>query len=300
MKYSLVNHDFEHAIRKMRRILPMLSFGLLIGTYLVSALIMGIFHAKNAPDWGFKIAAFLVPLAIQAGRGTLVFFFQLNPARMENRFSFGVIAATALLLLSLGEAYFIIEPYGISWTISVSTLMLIGWVIEIMILKETMFATQLEFYRNQPQWQEMKNFYIARKELERFVNGTLNKDMLPGSSDIQDEKVGKKKPLSDEKRKHLVKKPVEAQTLINNKTSFYGLKLDTNDPFLKRNLARLEMRFQERYQSSMEKENERKEKGRPAHKTILRSINENKERLEMTKQIRRILENGNVSLNGMY
>jgi hypothetical protein len=96
MENSRVNRDFERAVRQMRRVLPMLAFGLLIGTYLISALIMGIFHAQNAPGIGFKIAAFLVPLAIQMGRGTLVFFFQLNPARIQSRLSFGIIAATTL------------------------------------------------------------------------------------------------------------------------------------------------------------------------------------------------------------
>lgn len=179
MENSLVNQDFERAVKQMRRFLPMLSFGLLIGTYLVSALIMGIFHAQNAPNIGFTIAAFLVPLAIQAGRGTLVFFFQLNPARIQSRFSFGIIAATTLLLLSLCEAFFVMWPYGPSWTISVSTLMLIGWVIEIMILRETTFATQMELYQNQAQWQELKNFYIARNEFEQFVKNLPNRQALP-------------------------------------------------------------------------------------------------------------------------
>lgn len=169
MENSLVNHDFERAVRHMRRILPTLSFGLLIATYLISALIMGIFHARNAPHIGFTIAAFLVPLAIQAGRGTLVFFFQLNPARIQSRFSFGIVAATALLILSLCEAFFVMWPYGLSWTISVSTLMLIGWVIEIMILRETTFTTQMELYRDQSRWQELKDFYIAKSEFDRFI-----------------------------------------------------------------------------------------------------------------------------------
>lgn len=168
MENSLVNQDFERAIKQMRRILPILSFGLLIGTYLISALIMGIFHAESASTIGFKIAAFLVPLAIQAGRGTLVFFFQLNPAHLQRRFSFGIVAATALLLLSLIEAVSVMLPYGVSWTISVSTLMLIGWVIEIMILRETAFATQMELYRNKEQWQELKAFYEAREEITRL------------------------------------------------------------------------------------------------------------------------------------
>jgi hypothetical protein len=183
MEHTLVNHDFERVVQQMRRVLPLLSFGLLIGTYLISALIMGIFHAQDVESIGFKIAAFLVPLAIQAGRGTLVFFFQLNPARIQSRFSFGIIAATALLILSLCEAVLVMLPYGLSWTISVATLMLIGWVIEIMILRETTFATQMELYQNPAQWQELRNFYKARNEFERFVKG------LPVEAGLQEKMV---------------------------------------------------------------------------------------------------------------
>jgi len=194
MEHTLVNHDFERAVRQMRRVLPLLSFGLLIGTYLVSALIMGIFHAQDAPNTGFKIAAFLVPLAIQTGRGTLVFFFQLNPARIQSKFSFGIIAATALLVLSLCEAVLVMLPYGLSWTISVSTLMLIGWVIEIMILRETTFATQMELYQNREQWQELRDFYIARNEFERFVKG------LPVGVNLPEKREGVLPEKEDERK----------------------------------------------------------------------------------------------------
>lgn len=169
MNTTLINRDFEQAVKRLRRILPKLSFGLLIGTYLISALIMGIFHAEKANNIGLVIAAFLVPLAIQAGRGTLVFFFQLNPSRIQSRFSMGIVAATALLILSLWEAWLVMNPYGLAWTVSVSTLMLIGWVVELMILKETMFATQMQLYQNKEQWIELHDFYIAQKDFEQFM-----------------------------------------------------------------------------------------------------------------------------------
>ncbi|NET37014.1 MAG: hypothetical protein F6K19_34155 [Cyanothece sp. SIO1E1] len=184
MHNTLVNRDFERAVKQLRRILPKLSFGLLIGTYLVSALIMGIFHSQNAPHLGFQVAAFLVPLAIQAGRGTLVFFFQLNPARIQSRFSMGIIAATILLALSLWEAWLVMSSYGLSWTVSVSTLMLIGWVIEIMILKETMFATQMQLYQNKDQWKQLHQFYVARNDFEQFMDDLYDRKqpLLPDHS----------------------------------------------------------------------------------------------------------------------
>ncbi len=77
--------------------------------------------------------------------------------------------------------------------------------------------------------------------------------------------------------------------MIEAEELFYGIKLDVVDPFLERNLARLEMRFEERYLASLEKEARRKEAGKPAHLTILRSIEENKERLEVTQELRRHL-----------
>ena len=189
MHKSLINQDFVAAVHYLRRILPKLSFGLVIATYLISALIMGIFHAQNVQEIGFKIAAFLVPLAIQIGRGTLVFFFQLNPARIQGRFSMAIIAATVLLTLSLGEACLVMSPYGLSWTVSVSTLMIIGWVIEIMILKEIQFTTQMELYLNKNQWRELQEFYVAKANLEQFI-----RDLKAGKPIVQSVENESEKP----------------------------------------------------------------------------------------------------------
>lgn len=178
MENILINDDFGRSVKRLRSILPKLSFGLLIATYLISALIMGIFHAQKANNIGFMVAAFLIPLAIQAGRGTLVFFFQLNPAQILGKISFGIIAATVLLVLSLIEAILVLLPYGYSWIISVCTLMLIGWVIEVMILRETIFATQLELFQNQEKWKELKQFYVARNDLQRFAKELKQNEVL--------------------------------------------------------------------------------------------------------------------------
>ncbi len=187
MENILINEDFNKSIKKLRSVLPTLSFGLLIATYLISAIIMGIFHAQKATDIGFMITAFLVPLAIQMGRGTLVFFFQLNPIHIQGKYSFGIIAATTLLLLSLIEAYLVLSPYGFSWIISVSTLMVIGWIIEIMILKETIFATQIELFRNKERLEEVKSFYIARSELRLFLENVNNRKIPALPEAVKDE-----------------------------------------------------------------------------------------------------------------
>lgn len=186
---SVINDDFLHAVKRLRRVLPKLSFGLLIATYLISALIMGIFHAQKAENTGMLIAAFLVPIAIQAGRGTLVFFCQLNPERLQGRISVGFLAATVLLILSLLEGWLVMRPYDLAWGISVSTLMLIGWVLEIMILKETMFATEIALYRNQEQWEELKNFYRAKAAMEAFKKSLSKGRVSPDNQELLEVKT---------------------------------------------------------------------------------------------------------------
>ncbi|MFM9949467.1 MAG: hypothetical protein ACKV1O_16135 [Saprospiraceae bacterium] len=213
MQNILINDDFGKSIKRLRAILPKLSFGLLIATYLISAVIMGIFHAQDAPNIGFTIAAFLVPLAIQTGRGTLVFFFQLNPAHIQGKYSFGLMAATALLILSLIEAWIVLLPYGLAWIVSVGTLMIIGWVIEIMILKETTFATQFELFQNQERWQEVKNFYLARNELDKFIgNVKAGKPLLLAPPVEEKEELPSQTcPQEDDKTLRLV---TELKTLL--------------------------------------------------------------------------------------
>ena len=73
-------------------------------------------------------------------------------------------------------------PYGLSWTVSVSTLMLIGWVIEVMILRETMFTTQMQLYQNKEQWKELHQFYVARNDFKQFMDDLYDgkKPAIPG------------------------------------------------------------------------------------------------------------------------
>ena len=211
MQNILFNNDFGNSIKKLRAILPKLSFSLLIATYLISAIIMGIFHAQNAPNIGFIIAAFLVPLAIQTGRGTLVFFFQLNPAHIQGRFSFGIIAATVLLLLSIAEACLVLYPYGISWIVSVCTLMIIGWVIEIMILRETIFSTQMELFQDQERWQQVRQFYTAKNDLNNFIKGIGSEQSEEIKSLLQPEA---EQPAPSEEEKELAKLLSELKGLL--------------------------------------------------------------------------------------
>lgn len=62
-----------------------------------------------------------------------------------------------------------------------------------------------------------------------------------------------------------------------------------DDPYLIRNLSRLEARFKARYDASVQRDEERKGKGKQSHKTTLRSIQQNKERWEKIQEIRAVL-----------
>ena len=66
MQNILINDDFRKSISRLRAILPVLSFTLLIATYLISAVIMGIFHAQRVqPDSDVPTQA-----------ANLIYFFQ--------------------------------------------------------------------------------------------------------------------------------------------------------------------------------------------------------------------------------
>ncbi len=65
--------------------------------------------------------------------------------------------------------------------------------------------------------------------------------------------------------------------------------LDKDNPFLKRNLDRLEKRFKKRYHASLEKSLKRKDNGKTLHKTVLKSMEDNKKRFLMIRIIRHLL-----------
>ena len=85
--------------------------------------------------------------------------------------------------------------------------------------------------------------------------------------------------------------------LLKSKEPFYGVNLDPDDPYLERNLAWLEMRFTERYEKSLKKETERKDLGKPIHKTVLRSLEENEGRLEAVRALRNLFTQNLKSAN---
>ena len=65
--------------------------------------------------------------------------------------------------------------------------------------------------------------------------------------------------------------------------------LDTDDPHLEFNLARLEKRFKQRYKESVQKNLKRQQIGKPLHQTTVQSMEDNHKRMKMVQVLRFIL-----------
>ena len=174
-------------IRVIRKVMPTLSAILLISVYIVSAAAGGMFLAKLMADLpGGVILAYSIGTAIQATRATLVFFAQLNP----NRPSFsnvGELVAIIMGIISIAEILSLVAGAGLSHpvAISLSILMAAGVGIELFLLKEIKFATELELFNDKAYWTELQSFYKARKDFKLYLDRVKDMDSLPaGQSEI--------------------------------------------------------------------------------------------------------------------
>ena len=76
------------------------------------------------------------------------------------------------------------------------------------------------------------------------------------------------------------------KSITDTSATFYGIEIDLDNPYLRHNLNRLEARFKMRYEESVRKDLKRQREGKPSHKTTLKSIQDNKERLEEVRKLR--------------
>ena len=129
-------------------------------------------------------------------------------------------------------------------------------------MQEITFATKLELFQNQQEWEKLMKFYGAVKEVEN----------------IKDQPKLEIKPAVENK------KELSKDQLLNSDT-FYGVKIDRSNPMLSHNLLRLKNRFQERYDDSIKKAEARKKQGKAPHQTIEKSIHDNQERLRRVEFI---------------
>ncbi|MBK7477746.1 MAG: hypothetical protein IPI11_17720 [Haliscomenobacter sp.] len=156
--------------------MPGLAGVLLIAVYLVSAIAGGMFLSTLlATIKGGTALAFSIGAAIQFTRATLVFFPQLNPSRPVFGYT-GEAIAVIMGVVSIGEILSLVDASGLPYpvAVSLSILMLAGIGIEIFLLREIRFATEVSLYGNRQWWDELQQFYRARESFRQELETLRN------------------------------------------------------------------------------------------------------------------------------
>lgn len=164
----LVNRDFARLVKQLRRILPYLAIALLTIVYTVSGVSEGLFLS----DLMKKIPLHL-PLALAIGGSTqltrmlLVFFPQLNPNKPVTGYT-GEIVAILMGVISIVSITKLVlaNEMSIAVATSLSILMAAGVGVEIYLLKEIRFYTDMELFRNKGWWSGLQDFMIAQRDFK--------------------------------------------------------------------------------------------------------------------------------------
>lgn len=179
---SMHNRSFVRLITAMRRILPMLAAGILITVYVVSAIVTGQLLAKLMTS--AVVGAFWTGLSIGFGvqitRGMLVFFPQLNPNRPIFGY-WGEGIAFIMFIISVASIIGMVSANNLHVAVAfeLSVLMAAGMGVEIFLLREVRFYTEMELFRNKKWWQELQDHFRGRRDFKRFM------DKLQDESDAE-------------------------------------------------------------------------------------------------------------------
>lgn len=202
------NRSFQRTVKVLRRILPTLSFGLLAAVYVISALAAGMFLSRHLVDFGTfgYWLAFGIGGGIQMVRGAIVFFSQLNPGRPQFGANWGPAIAVIMAVASIIEIYMLSSDLGLPLApvISLAILMAAGLVIELFLLREVQYATQLELFRDRDRWDELRNFYVARADFEAMMDELEEGNLLqqPAQSAAPTLPAGRRRTLKELQEKH--------------------------------------------------------------------------------------------------
>lgn len=165
---NLSNMRFKQLVEVIRDVMPLLAVGLLILVYAISGLVAGKFLGSptllGKMEHGAAIA-YAVGFAIQATRGLLVFFRQLNPVRPTLGHS-GEVIAFLMGGLSIYEIATLSTASGMGYPVafSMGVLMLAGIGVEVFLLAELKFYTELELMES-GRWEQAEQLYIKRAKL---------------------------------------------------------------------------------------------------------------------------------------
>lgn len=169
---AMHNKSFARLVSGTRHVLPYIAFAALIGVYIVCAIVEGKFIGlgmRNIP--GNVWIGIAIGSAIQITRGVLVFFPQLNPNRpiMDLR---GEIMAGVMGAISVYSIVGLANTLALSAAVATSlgVLMAAGIGVEIYLLKEIRFYSEIEMFRNRAWWENLQHYYRARRDFKRFVD----------------------------------------------------------------------------------------------------------------------------------
>jgi membrane protein YdbS with pleckstrin-like domain len=161
------NKSFERATKRLQKIMPLLAWIVLITVYVVSAITEGILLAHHLQPMALAIA---IAGSIQLSRGTVVFFFQCNPNRIDFSRK-GEIIAVAMGLISIGSIITLVvqNNMNIGAAVPLAVLMLIGIIVEINLLGQVRYASERELCSNQQYWKDLQQFEGNRQMLKLFM-----------------------------------------------------------------------------------------------------------------------------------
>jgi len=172
------NVEFQELVERIRKIMPLLAVFLLITVYVISAAAAGKFLAHptllgSMPNGA--LLAYAIGTAIQATRALLVFFRQLNPTRPTLGHT-GEFIAAGMGALSIYEISHLAAAAGMGFPVvlSLSVLMLAGVGVEIFLLSELRFYTEMELYRDKDYWAQIESYYQAKADFQRKVKAIRN------------------------------------------------------------------------------------------------------------------------------
>jgi hypothetical protein len=172
------NVEFQELVERIRKIMPLLAVFLLITVYVISAAAAGKFLAHptllgSMPNGA--LLAYAIGTAIQATRALLVFFRQLNPTRPTLGHT-GEFIAAGMGALSIYEISHLAGAAGMGFPVvlSLSVLMLAGVGVEIFLLSELRFYTEMELYRDKDYWAQIEAYYQAKADFTRKVKAIRN------------------------------------------------------------------------------------------------------------------------------
>lgn len=179
---SMHNKSFVRMVTSIRRVLPMVAAFILIVVYAVSAVVTGQLLSKlmSSAVIGALWVGLSIGFGIQLTRCALVFFPQLNPNRPIFGY-WGEAIAVVMAVISVGSVVGLVSANNLHVAVAfeLSVLMAAGMGVEIFLLREVRFYTEMELFRNQEWWKELQDHFRGRRDFKRFL------DKLQDESDAE-------------------------------------------------------------------------------------------------------------------